>query len=215
MMKKATLILMAGLLLLALFSCRQDEHQEPEKLAFPFMTVGNQWNYRMITEAGETEISYRIADKTKENYFRVLLNFVGSELPAVDHFWYADQQTFTMATDWPDSNLSFTMLVKDAKVGDRWEYFVPAPLDPENDDLSGAITYEVTAANTSVSAIGRTFTDVYKVRHTASSHPQFYSDYFISLSSGVIKMEGMGYVRIDGDEIEYFPSTWQLKSKNF
>lgn len=165
MMKKIVFILISGLLLLILFSCKQDEDREPEKPTFPFMKVGNQWNYRMITEAGETEISYMIADKTKENYFKVLLNFVGSELPSVDHFWYADQEIFTMATEWPDSELKFT--------------------------------------------------DVYKVRHTASSHPQFFADYFISLSSGIIKMEGMGYVRIDDDEIAYFPLEWQLKSKNF
>ncbi|MBD1433218.1 hypothetical protein H8B06_10300 [Sphingobacterium sp. DN00404] len=215
MMKKIVFILISGLLLLILFSCKRDEHQEPEEPTFPFMKVGNQWNYRLITEAGETEISYMIADKTKQNYFKVLLNFVGSELPAVDHFWYADQQTFTMATEWPDSDLKFTMLEKAAKVDDRWEYFVPAPLNPENDDLSGTITYEVIAVNATTIAIGKTFTDVYKVRHTASSHPQFYADYFISLSSGIIKMEGMGYVRIDDDEIAYFPLEWQLKSKNF
>ncbi|PRD54143.1 hypothetical protein [Sphingobacterium gobiense] len=214
-MKKIILILMSGLLLLTLFSCKRDEQQEPDKPTFPFMKVGNQWNYRMITEAGETEISYKIVDKTKESYFKVLLSFVDTELPAMDHFWYADQQTFTMVTGWPDNDLKFTMLGKDSKVGDRWEYFVPAPLDPEEDDLSGTITYKVIEANITAVAMGKTFTDVYKVRHTASSHPQFYADYFISLSSGIIKMEGMGYVRINDEEIEYFPLEWQLKSKNF
>jgi len=214
-MKKIVLILMSGLLLLILLSCKRDEHQELEKPTFPFMKVGNQWNYRMITEAGEAEISYKVVDKTQENYFKVLLNFVGSELPAMDHFWYADQQTFTMTTDWPDSNLKFTMLKRDAKVGDSWEYFIPAPLDPEDDDLSGTITYKVVEASTTIQAIGKTFTDVYKVRQTASSHPQFYADYFISHSSGIIKMEGMGYLRIDDEEIVYFPLEWRLKSKNF
>ncbi|MBD1424600.1 hypothetical protein [Sphingobacterium arenae] len=214
-MKKIVFIVVSGLLLLMLFSCKRDEDREPEKPTFPFMKVGNQWNYRMITEGGETEISYKIADKVQENYFKVLLNFVGSELPSVDHFWYADQEIFTMATGWPDSDLKFTMLEKDAKVGDRWEYFIPAPLDPEDDDLSGTITYKIIAVDASTTAIGKTFTDVYKVRHTASSHPQFYADYFISLSSGIIKMEGMGYVRIDDEEIAYFPLAWELKSKNF
>lgn len=213
-MKKIVLIIMSGLLLL---SCKRDENQVLDKGTFPFMRVGNQWNYLMVTEEGEAEVSYKILDKTEKDYFKILLSFPGSEFPVIDHFWYADKTTFSMVTAWPDNDIKFTMLKKDSKVNDSWEYFVPAPLDPEDDALSGVIIFKVLAINATVTAAGKTYSDVYKIRETASSHPDYYADYFISLSSGIVKMEGMGYMRIgeEEDDIVYFPLEWRLKSKNF
>ena len=218
-MRKILLILIAGTFVL---SCKRDdsagEEPDKEKLAFPFMNVGNQWNYTMLTAEGNTEVSYKIVDKSKEGYFKVLLGFVGSEFPPVEHYWHADQKHFAMSTDWPESTEKFTLLKRDCKVGDHWQYFIPAPLDPKSDDLWGEITYKVLEANSKVSAMGQVFNDVYKIRHTASSYPQYFADYYISLSSAMIKLEGMGYVRIEddeGDRVEYFPLEWRLKSKNF
>ncbi|MFD2549663.1 hypothetical protein ACFSR5_18610 [Sphingobacterium suaedae] len=204
------------LCVLTLCSCKDDGTPTLDSPTFPFMKVGNQWNYWLVTEEGQTEVSYKIADKTKESYFKVLLQFVEAEFPPVEHFWYADQTSFAMATDWPDSPLKLPMLKKGCKVGDRWSFDVPASPDP--DDLSGTLTYEIMAVNTSVDAAGTTYSDVYKIRHTATSHAEFYADYYISLSAGMIKMEGIGYVWIDGDEggeLIYFPLEWRLKSKNF
>lgn len=211
-MKNSLLLLFTGLFLVA---CKRNEVPDLDKPGFPFMKIGHQWNYMLVTESGETEISYKITDHTKENYFKVLLSFVNTEFPVLDDYWHADETTFSMSTDWPNSNLKFTMLKKDSKVGDVWQYELP--LDPTGDDLSGTLKYSVVEVNSVVTAAGKTYSDVFKVRHTASSHPQYFADYFISKSGGIVKMQGMGYARIDEEEpdIIYFPLEWKLKSKNF
>ncbi len=207
-----------GLLAAILFVACKDSDKEPvlpTEQTFPFMKVGNQWNYVLKTDEGETEISYKIADKTKENYYKVMLDFVDSGLPAMEHYWFADATMFTMVTDWPDSPAKLTMLTKGCKVGDHWDYFVPASLDPEDDELSGNIRYKILEANVSMKIAGTTYTDVYTVHHTASSHPGYYTNFFISLLAGMLKADAVGYTRDENNELVYFPVDWILKSKNF
>lgn len=210
-MKKFLYLLISCLILTA---CKKKDNPAQIQTTFPFVKVGNQWNYKVTTPSGETEISQRITAKNNDNFFNIKLSFVGTQLPEVDAFWYADHDSFAKETEWPESKFKFVMLKKNADVGDEWDYFVPAPLDPSESDIFGIIKYKILEKNASLSILGKTYNDVYKINHTASSHDGYYMNYYLSLSTGILKIEGMAIQSIDG-QISYHPTEDVLIYKNF
>ncbi|MEO6683853.1 MAG: hypothetical protein ABIN48_13605 [Ginsengibacter sp.] len=181
---------------------------------FPFLKPGNQWVYVYDAGNGPVEFSYKIISIEKNGYVKVAIKIDNDFV--TNSYWHADSNSFSWHTDWPLSKTKLTLYTNNCKPGDSWTIFSPQNEIENPDGLWGNQTIQVIAINEKVNTPVGTFENCVRVKETFSSDPKYFSEYFIDLQYGLVKIEGIGRIFYgEGEEKKkiYYPIKYELKGK--